>query len=201
MLDAMALRRQIVYDHRAKRLFGYVNLGMDDESEEEAKEALVIMAVGLRAKWKAPIAYYLTGGLTAEVQTELVLASLEHLLDAGFQVRSITMDGHPSNVAMCKRLGCNLDYKSLKPYFELPGYDSKIHVIFDACHMVKLIRNAMEAYRTFSSPDGLISWEYIKKLNDTQTTMGLRLANKLSQRHLNFHQQKMKVWVCHLIKH
>ena len=40
---------------------------------------------------------------------------------------------------------------------------------------------------------GVIDWSYITKLHNLQTTSGLRLANKLSARHVHFHKLKMKV--------
>ena len=194
MLDAMAIRTQVTYDSHAKKLVGFIDLGTNAESEDQAKEALVFMVVGMRAKWKAPIAYYLTRTLTAVAQTELLLACLSKLLDLGFKVHTVTFDGHASNVSMCNLLGCSFDVTDeLKTYFHVPGYPDRIWAIMDACHMVKCVRTALEAYGTFTSPNGTVRWNLIKDLHFLQDGLGLRLANKLSLRHVNFKNQKMKV--------
>lgn len=194
MIDAMAVRKQIEYDTRSKIFTGYVDLGDGADHDREAKEALVVMVVGLRSKWKAPIAYYLTDTLTAEVQTQLVLHNLEKLFELGFVVNSLTMDGHASNRAMAKLLGCSLEVLCLKSWFCLPDRpDNKIYIMFDACHLIKLVRNMWQNYGTIRSDDGVILWNYVKDLNSTQEELGLRFANKLKRNHLEFQQQKMKV--------
>ena len=57
MLDAMSIRKQIIYDSREKKMTGFVDLGDNSENEDEASEALVFMVVGFKGHWKAPIAY------------------------------------------------------------------------------------------------------------------------------------------------
>jgi len=42
----------------------------------------------------------------------------------------------------------------------------------------------------------MIKWEYINQLQKLQTKCGLKAANKLSKRHVRFHQQKMKTNLC-----
>lgn len=40
-----------------------------DDSAEEAKEALVLMVVGLKGHWKMPIGYFFTKTLSAVAQS------------------------------------------------------------------------------------------------------------------------------------
>lgn len=47
--------------------------------------------------------------------------------------------GLHQNVTMAHLLGCKTDFLNIKPYFTLN--EQKIYVIFDPCHMLKLIRN------------------------------------------------------------
>ena len=108
MLEVMAIRQQVLYDERTNNMTGFIEPGDGESSEIEATEALVFMVVGLRGHWKAPIAYYLTRGLTASVQSQFILAVIESLTDIDIRVWIITMDGHPTSVTMCSRLGCNL---------------------------------------------------------------------------------------------
>ena len=49
MLDAVHLRHHVSYDAHTKKMVGYVDFGMGAHSETIAKEALVLMVVGLRA--------------------------------------------------------------------------------------------------------------------------------------------------------
>ena len=188
----MAIKEQIVFDAHSKQLVGYVDFGPNhQEVEAEAKEVLVLMIVGMRASWKAPVGYFLTRGLGAEAQVAILKMTIECLIANDFQVHAVTMDGHASNMAMCRLLGCNFDQTPcMKTHFTICG--KKIYVFLDACHMVKLIRNSLEAMKTFTSPSGVIEWKYIAELHETQNRIGLRLANKLTNRHVNF-QQKMKV--------
>ena len=194
----MAIMQNTTYDSHTKKLFGFVDLGTNDESDVQAKEALVFMVVGMRSKWKAPIAYYLTQSLTATVQSELVISCLTKLLELGFKVHTITFDGLSANVSMTNILGCSFDVSGsgeLKTYFHVPGYPDRIWVIMDVCHMVKCVRNALSEYSTFTSPSGTVRWQLIQDLHNLQEKVGLRLANKLTRRHVNFKQQKMKVSV------
>lgn len=41
-----------------------------------------------------------------------------------------------------------------------------------------------------------IKWEYVEKLHKVQEREQLRAANKLTSRHVNFHQKKMNVKLC-----
>ena len=195
MLDAMSIKQQVIFDSRTQSFSGFVNLGVVEDGATEAKEALVFMLVGLREKWKAPIAYYLTKGLPAEAQTELVKHALGKLHQLGFMVHALVMDGHASNKGMCRLLGCQVDpgRPGFKTYFEDESTGSKTHILFDACHMLKLVRNMLEAYSEVMSPTGMVKWRFIPELNEIQENVGLRLGNRLKKEHVNFFSQKMKV--------
>lgn len=192
-IDAMAIRKHLDYDSHKQEFIGYTDLGNGQDSTTEAKEALVIMMVGVTAGWKAPVAYYLTAGLTAESQKVLVSHLLSKLAELNFEVTAITMDGHPTNVAMASLLGAKLEIRlnATQPFFMLDG--RKVYIIFDLCHMIKLLRNTLQAYSTFTGPQGDISWHHLVALHNEQQSAGLRLGNKLSAKHINFEQQKMKV--------
>jgi hypothetical protein len=191
MLDAMAIRKKITRDPKSQTMTGFVNLGDGCDSDLPASEALVVMVVGLREHWKAPVAYYLTRTLTAETQAQLIRHTLEALAEVGIRVWTITMDGHSTNQAMCAELGCCLE-KS-KPYFPHPKSGDNVFILFDACHMLKLARNLLGDYSIIKSPDGVVRWSHLANLQDVQEEAGLRLGNRLSTRHLNFHKMKMKV--------
>lgn len=41
----------------------------------------------------------------------------------------------------------------------------KVHYIPDACHNLKLARNALATYKVFKSDNGLIEWNHIEELH------------------------------------
>lgn len=149
---------------------------------------------GLKAAWKAPIAYFLTHTLSADTQRELVHHTLAELTEKGFVVQCLTMDGHASNLSMAKLLGADLSNpRNFKPYFYLPDTQQQVNVLLDPCHMMKLVRNLLHAYKEIKSEDGVVKWSYISRLEELQTESGWRLGNRITKRHINFHQNKMKV--------
>jgi hypothetical protein len=194
MIDAMALKKHVSFDPTTQRSIGYVDLGFGSSEEEVASEALVLMVVGLMGHWKAPIAYFFSRTCNQETQKNLVEAALVALAEQGLTVVSLTMDGHATNLGMARLFGCDFrDPRNLTTTFPHPSTGFPVAVLIDACHVLKIVRNMLEAYRTISSPSGNISWAYFSKLNAVQNRAGLHLANKLSDRHINFKKQIMKV--------
>lgn len=60
MLTIVYLSLQ-VYDMRAGHNIGYTDSGMGPDSSKLAGEALVLLAVGLKSKWRYPVGYFLVG--------------------------------------------------------------------------------------------------------------------------------------------
>lgn len=125
-----------------------------------APEVLVFMVVGLQGHWKAPVAYYLTKSLSPDTQKVLVVHALEELHARGIRVVCMTMDGHASNVNMYNQLRCQLKGNPKEPLksFEHPVTSDRVFVFMDACHMLKLARNMLQAYSPIASATGEVSW-------------------------------------------
>ena len=65
VVDGMSIQEHLEFDNSIRSTIRYVDLGcFGQESEEVAKEALVVMLVGLRGHWKIPVAYYLVKGVS-----------------------------------------------------------------------------------------------------------------------------------------
>lgn len=66
MFDEMSIKQSVMWIPSEQKHVGYVDLGgvLEEDQSKVAKNALVIMAVGLRKKWKAPVAFYFTAGLS-----------------------------------------------------------------------------------------------------------------------------------------
>lgn len=107
--------------------------------------------------------------------------------------------GDESNQKACKILGANFEYndkKNFKPFFAHSATLKPVYVFFDPCHMIKLVRNyfALKGPIIYNKTD-IIDWKYIKKLNEKQYQEEMHCACKIKNRHVNFQNEKMKVFL------
>lgn len=102
------------------------------------------------------------------------------------------MDGHAVNVSAARQLGYQLDPDNLTESVVINGCE--VFLFFDYVHCIKLMRNVFASQPFLLNHDNeRISWEFLVKLNDIQLREGLKLGNKLSLRHIEFSNKKMKV--------
>lgn len=191
----MAIKQSVQYDRQTSNYVGFVSLGNEFaiNDDELATEALVFMAVGITGKWKCPFAYFLTKGISSDVQAELVTHAIQLLDESGIQVRAVTLDGHRTNLATLRKLGCSFDVDNISSSFKGPS-GSDIHAFLDPSHCLKLMRNIFAKLKRIEVPGiGTASWNHIVRLHELQEREQLRAANKLTARHIKFEQQKMKV--------
>lgn len=195
IVDEMAIRKQIEF--RAGRTWGYEDcgIGFKDDSLKCATEAFVLLVVSVDGSWKIPVAYFLINSLTGAEKANIVKEVLKKLHTIGVTVTSITCDGPSAHFTMAKHLGGEVkDIFNLKPYFEHPFTKSKVFIIFDACHMLKLIRNNWARCRVFVNSQGqTIDYKYIELLHQIQENEKCSLGNKLRKSHMDWRRQKMKV--------
>ena len=199
MLDAMALKKEIVYDPKYGKYSGFVDCGnfLPTSDDSLATEALVFMAVGLTNRWKFPVAYFLTDHLSGEVQAEIVKQLICALTEAGLTVHGVVCDGSYANQSMASSLGCSLMIPGMtKSSFPHPLDPSEeVYFIFDACHLVKLVRNCLATLGTIYHKGDRISWSFIERLYEFQQKDNLHLANKLKTKHVQWQRHKMNVKV------
>ena len=100
------------------------------------------MAVGINAHLKIPLGYFLTKGISASQQADYVRECLNLLHATGAKVVAFTCDGPPVNLNTLKLLGANISYPNMVSKFKNPADNTDISVILNACHMLKLHRNA-----------------------------------------------------------
>lgn len=197
MLDEMALKKEIRAERHSQNVWGYVDVGTNVEianDREEATQALVLMIVGVNDNFKIPIAYFLIHSISGSEKANLVREALYQLNYTGIKILALTCDGPHIHFKMMQELGCQVtDVNNLKPYFEHPVNNSKIYVIFDICHMLKLVRNNWASSLVFLDPEGKeIKWEFIEKLHKIQDNEGLYLGNKLRKKHIEWRKAIMK---------
>jgi len=195
VVDEMAIRRQVEWDGNS--YVGFVDIGadVDDDSLPVAKEALVFMAVSVNERWKVPFGYFLFDGLNADERANLLSTCVSKLYECHAHVLSVTFDGSSSNLAMVKKLGCKLNSLTPTTTFAHPADNTRqIAVLLDPCHMLKLMRNMLADKGFLIDENGdEVRWEYVVKLEQLQSREGLRAGNRLTQRHINWTKQKMKV--------
>ena len=93
-----------------------------------------------------------------------------------------------------RELGVSLDPEHLDTGFPHPSDPKqRVFVMFDICHMLKLIRGYFSKDIIFDKDGGKIMWSYVDTLHKLQEKEGLHLANKLKLAHIHWHSQKMKV--------
>jgi len=164
-----------------------------------ASHILTFMIVALNSSWKLPIGYFPIHSFSGTERGTLLETCLQLLHETGVIVESVTFDGAVVNKSMVTALGANFDYFSpnFKPWFDHPITKQPVLVFWDACHMLKLIRNALgdkgPLYHPSSAPTDKIDWGHISQLNARQEVGGLRLGNKLTMRHVKYQEAKMNV--------
>lgn len=195
VIDEMAIRQQKIFD--GKKHHGYVDFGLNDTNDGQnlASSALVLLLVCLNQTWKIPIGYFFTHGLSSDKLANIINLALSKCAEINVEVVSVTCDGSQTNIAAMRVLGCKLnDPKSLKTTFKHPATGNDVVLMLDACHMLKLVRNSFESKRVFININNdEINWKYVKGLQEIQEIEGLRTGNKLTNRHINFRNQIMKV--------
>jgi hypothetical protein len=63
----------------------------------------------------------------------------------------------------------------------------------DACHTVKLLRNLWANEKDFHTKGGCACWSYMERLLNYQLEENCNATNKLSQKHIDWEAQPMKV--------
>lgn len=95
---------------------------------------------------------------------------------------------------MCSVLGANLSWADIRPYFMHPVTNKRIHIVLDACNMIKLCRNTLGDWKYFYDAQGQeIKWSFFGELVKIQNESGFHAATKIRNRHLNYHKEKMCV--------
>ncbi|XP_029348598.1 uncharacterized protein LOC107882805 [Acyrthosiphon pisum] len=197
VLDEMSIREQTDWD--GTKMHGFVDMGTNVETEDDnavhAKNAFVFMAVGINGHWKMPIGYFLVAGLNGSERSNLLEQCLNLMSETGAKVHSVTFDGAYTNATMCSKLGASFDINDDSSFcIQNPFNNEPIFIFYDACHMLKLVRNTLGDMKYMYNQNGLeISSDHIKALHFKEKEEGLRAATKLSNKHIYYHNEKMNV--------
>ena len=195
VFDEMAIRKHVEWN--GTKFVGYVDVGtdIDDDSVPITTEALVFMVVSLNSSWKVPTGYFFIDGLNGDERASLINPCLLKLHDIGVVISSVTCDGPSCNFAMFASLGVELKPPDIKAYFPHPAdSSSKVFMVLDACHMLKLVRNCLASYGILKDWNvDKVNWNYNEQLHKLQESEGLTLGNKMRSANIQWIKQKMKV--------
>lgn len=195
LFDEIYLMKHVQWSNSAHKLVGYANKQESNANSnlDVANQALVIIVNGLNCSIRLPIAYYFIRSMDGHEKMRLMTNIIEKLIDCNIIVSNLTFDGFQANKTMCALLGADLKINSptFKPYFDVKG--QRIFIIFDACHMIKLIRNRFAAKQVlYDSHGSEIKWQYyvdLLKMKDH----GFSLTHKITKSHIEWSNKKMKV--------
>lgn len=197
VFDEMAIQRNLLWCRSSNKFLGLIDRGKLNEDEEFtlASNVIVFMACGLNAEFEHPIAFYLIQTLSAEDRANIVTEVIKAISERGIKVANITFDGYKSNAKMCEILGANLSAVDGEyiTSFPNPYDDSKIRIIFDPSHLMKLWRNTLGNRKVLWDGEEKIEWDYFVELVDYSRQKNFGLTHKMNKRHIQFYDRKMHV--------
>ncbi|CAG4999477.1 unnamed protein product [Parnassius apollo] len=139
--DEMSIRKHLQYNSKQDVIDGYQDHGNQGRTMEPATHALLFMAIGIRKKWKQPLAFYFSGDcVTADRLSVLIKEVLDASFQAGLNVTATVSDNFGVNIKALNSLGSSV----AQPYFEFKGHE--IVTIIDPPHLIKCFRNNLLKY-------------------------------------------------------
>ncbi|CAG5036833.1 unnamed protein product [Parnassius apollo] len=91
--DEMSIRKHLQYNSKQDVIDGYQDHGNQGRTMEPATHALLFMAIGIRKKWKQPLAFYFSGDcVTADRLSVLIKEVLDASFQAGLNVTATVSD-------------------------------------------------------------------------------------------------------------
>lgn len=191
----MSLKRHIQWIHEQKKFFGYATNQQPNQNNEYpvASKVLVFMVTVLNDAVSIPVAYYCIQSLDAQGKRVLLSQVLRALHEIEVKVVNITFDGDPAHLAMCELMGANFDPSNAIPYIIHPVDGSRVYTIFDACHMIKLLRSTLGDYSTIQDPkNGKIEWQYFTKLVAYREKNSF-ITHKMNKHYILYWKNRMNV--------
>ena len=146
VIDGMSIRKQTQWDGKEHRYTGFVDYGGNarvEKSEQFSSEVLAFIVVG--ASWKSDIGYFLIDKINGGALAQLVKTALGLLSDAGFATWSVVYEGTFVNQEAARALGYKFgsSYDTICSQFHHPTRNYMVSMIFDVCHMLKLLCNTL----------------------------------------------------------
>lgn len=142
--DEMSIRRMVQWNEAKKRFSGYItHRQFQTENIPVARNALVFLITGLNADFSLPLAHYFVIALKGSEKALLIDEVVKEVTNLKIRIANIAFDGLQSNITACTILDASFNMLNMKPYILNPINSDKIHILLDACHMLKVARNCI----------------------------------------------------------
>lgn len=137
------IRQHVQYIDSQKIFSGLTTFGNRGDDLPIAKNAIVFMVNGINKQISLPVAHHFIGMMNAEEKANLLKIVITAITQTNAILVNVTCDGLVTNFSMFRRLGASFKPDNLQTYFPNPVDGSKIYIMLDACHMLKLVRNCI----------------------------------------------------------
>lgn len=187
-VDEMSIKRNLFYHRGRDKIIG-LHETLIEKQYSPAKNVFTLMARGIFANWKQPVAYFFVDKCTGVDLKPIIFETIKKLEATGLRIHALISDQGSNNRSFASSVGVTPE----SPYFFVEN--KKIFYIYDVPHLIKSTRNNFFKY-TFKTPEGPTSKSYVEILykTDKAKRFGLRLCPKLTDDHLNTSSfKKMKV--------
>ena len=176
LADEISLKELMSYERSEDKVYGVKRNSLGNY--EYPCSALVLMATGVRKKWRQALAYFFAPSAIPGTQVKsYLLECISRLKATGFTVVNDTSDQGSNFDSVLPLLGVTVE----RPFFYHEGL--KIHITPDPPHLIKSSRNALLGHDILTL-DGLASWVHLSKFYDMEKSQMIRSAPKLSDAHL-----------------
>jgi hypothetical protein len=179
VFDRISLKTSVIYDSKTDCIVGHENFGQLGSTEKLANHALVLTARGLLTEWKQPLAYFLVSNtISADLLKVIIEQCIVKLSEAGFTTVCVICDQCATNQQMFKLFGVTPDQPCATVM------DRTVNFLFDPPRLLTSLRNNLMKH-DFELNGHRIKWDYIVKFHERDSRQTLKLAPKLTEKHLN----------------
>lgn len=130
--------------------------------------------------------------MIADEKAQLLTDVMYAISEIGVKLVNIVFDGLSTNLPACEKLGASFNLNNMQPYVNNPYDGSRVYVLFDACHAIKLFRNCFASRTMFDGNGNKIQWKFIEKLVRYQEDRNF-VTSKLTKRHIQWKGAIMNV--------
>lgn len=190
--DEVSIRKHIQWVHARKQFNGIVTYGRrDDDDFPVANNAIFFLVNLVESGQSLIIGCFLIRSLNAIEKSKLLRDVIVKVNSTGAYLMSISFDGLSANFSTCEALGASFNVQNLQPFILNPENSSKIAIVLDPPHMLKLIRNCLAAKGNLKDGHGNdIAWSYFEKLVLIKSDL---VSHRMTRKHIDYNSNKMNV--------
>lgn len=187
VINSMSLKANLYYNIKEDKIYGFHEID-GIQSPEPATYALVAMIHGIFINYKQPVGFALLSKCkNSEDLSKWIDKLIKKLLEIGFKVRVLVSDMGSDFTSNAKERQVSIE----TPYFFVDS--NKIFYIFNATHLIKLVRNNLINYN-FQFDNNEAKWDHIIQFYEKDKTQQVRSAPKLTESHIKPNKfEKIKV--------